>query len=620
MTRPLRRLALALCTAAGMATAAVPSPWPPVLGESLEAFIDDPKAALAQERAEAARAQGERRFWRLLSVARLESTLELDDANAATLAEAATVLSGLEPVDPQAQRWLRAAQFRLQSVGATDASLLAPMAALRAELPAGPMALRCELLDIETWLLNALGSLDEAWRSAEALEACGIETGVSVYRAQAALAQGQIAAALDDGEASRQRAVAHFERATNAVAAGSGRYLRSLIGYAAGTSLADLRLLPQATVHLQRALAISRTLADEAGIIAAQIELAALALGRGRPRDALAPLDEAGALLERFDRGQSLRSLDLQTLRLRAMARLHHPELRAQLARTAALHQDGALPSTRRSLALALAEGYAAVDRHAEAYAAMKRASELEQQARKLGRDAQVLQLQMRYDTARRDAEIAALKHTEETTRLTLQAQAATQRGLWAALAALALGLVAAGMLGWRALKGRRELADLALRDALTGLPNRRAIEAYARAQLQQSQRLGLPFTLALVDLDRFKQVNDRHGHAMGDAVLQALARTAPTVLRAPDRFGRWGGEEFLLVLPGTRGDELGGAFARLLSAFAATEVPGLPVPHGITFSMGGTEASASRDFDALLGEADQRLYAAKAAGRATWR
>lgn len=603
-----------------MAMAAVPSPWPPVLGESLEAFIDDPKAALALERAEAARAQGERRFWRLLSVARLESTLELDDANAATLAEAATVLSGLEPVDPQAQRWLRAAQFRLQSVGATDASLLAPMAALRAELPAGPMALRCELLDIETWLLNALGSLDEAWRSAEALEACGIETGVSVYRAQAALAQGQIAAALDDGEASRQRAVAHFERATDAVAAGSGRYLRSLIGYAAGTSLADLRLLPQATVHLQRALAISRTLADEAGIIAAQIELAALALGRGRPRDALAPLDEAGALLERFDRGQSLRSLDLQTLRLRAMARLHHPELRAQLARTAALHQDGALPSTRRSLALALAEGYAAVDRHAEAYAAMKRASELEQQARKLGRDAQVLQLQMRYDTARRDAEIAALKHTEETTRLTLQAQAATQRGLWAALAALALGLVAAGMLGWRALKGRRELADLALRDALTGLPNRRAIEAYARAQLQQSQRLGLPFTLALVDLDRFKQVNDRHGHAMGDAVLQALARTAPTVLRAPDRFGRWGGEEFLLVLPGTRGDELGGAFARLLSAFAATEVPGLPVPHGITFSMGGTEASASRDFDALLGEADQRLYAAKAAGRATWR
>jgi diguanylate cyclase (GGDEF)-like protein len=290
------------------------------------------------------------------------------------------------------------------------------------------------------------------------------------------------------------------------------------------------------------------------------------------------------------------------------------------MAAAQALELHTALPQARRAMALAMAEGHAALGRHAEAYAAMQAARALDGESRKLGRDAQVLQLQMRYETARRDAEISTLRHKEETAQLTLQAQAATQRGLWAALAALALGLVAVGTGAWRSFKRRRELADLALRDELTGLPNRRAIGAYARAQLQQSQRLGLPFVLALLDLDRFKQVNDRHGHAVGDAVLQALARVAPSVLRAPDRLGRWGGEEFLLVLPGTPGEEIGGVFARLLSAFAVADVPGLPGPHGISFSLGGARAGAGSDLDTLLAEADRQLYAAKEAGRATWR
>ena len=202
----------------------------------------------------------------------------------------------------------------------------------------------------------------------------------------------------------------------------------------------------------------------------------------------------------------------------------------------------------------------------------------------------------------------------------TVQAQSATQRALWGGLSVLSLVLVGVAMLGWRAWRSRRELTDLALRDELTSLPNRRAIEAYARAQLSQSQRLGLPFTIALLDLDHFKQVNDRFGHPAGDALLQALARVVPQVLRAPDRLGRWGGEEFMLVLPGTRGDEIGGVFARLLSAFATVDATGLPSPHGVTFSMGGVEAGPAVGFDALVAAADERLYAAKDAGRATWR
>jgi diguanylate cyclase (GGDEF)-like protein len=99
--------------------------------------------------------------------------------------------------------------------------------------------------------------------------------------------------------------------------------------------------------------------------------------------------------------------------------------------------------------------------------------------------------------------------------------------------------------------------------------------------------------------------------------VLRAFASAVPALLRAPDRLGRWGGEEFLLVLPGTAQHELPGVFLRLRLAFAAATVPGLPVPHGCSFSMGGAEAGVDgTGIEALVEAADRRLYEAKAAGR----
>ncbi len=595
------------------------APWPPLLAASLEVALDDPQAALEPARQRAAAAPSAERLWRWLDVARLEFSLELDAAAAQSLEHARAGLA--DAADrAEAERWLRATELRLASVGAGAPEQLAPAVALRDSLPVGPQVLRCELLDIEAWVLNEMSSLDEAWRAAEALDACGRETGWSFYRAQAALTQGQIAASDRGNPASRAQAVAHFARADAEVGPGPGRHLRSLVAFAAGISLAELGQPAEALTHLQRALATSRDLGDVAGIAAALTESAAIDLDLGRAAAALAPLDEAEALLGDGSSGDPARLVRVRALRLQAMARLKSPGLAERVAQTLAMPLADQLPATRHDLTLAVAEAQAALGRHAEAYASMQRARRHQADARQLARDTQVLALQMRYQTAQRDAELAALRHREETARLTLQAQAATQRGLWAALAALAVLLTAGAWLGWRSWHRRRELADLALRDDLTGLPNRRAIEAYARAQLEQSLRLGLPFVLALVDLDHFKAVNDRHGHPAGDALLQALARVVPQVLRAPDRLGRWGGEEFMLVLPGTRSDELGGVFARLLSAFAVADAAGLPSPHGVSFSLGGVEAQAGDDFEGLLAEADRRLYAAKAAGRATWR
>jgi len=152
--------------------------------------------------------------------------------------------------------------------------------------------------------------------------------------------------------------------------------------------------------------------------------------------------------------------------------------------------------------------------------------------------------------------------------------------------------------------------------DPLTGLPNRRHVFARLATLMTQAAELRLPLTVAVIDLDEFKQINDRHGHAVGDGVLVAFAQRLGGTLRPHDVLGRIGGEEFLLVLMNT---DLAGA-ARVLAAArqslrAGTLVQQAPLLRA-DFSAGATVAQASDSIDTLWERADRALYAAKAAGR----
>jgi len=154
-----------------------------------------------------------------------------------------------------------------------------------------------------------------------------------------------------------------------------------------------------------------------------------------------------------------------------------------------------------------------------------------------------------------------------------------------------------------------------ALVDGLTGLANRRAAAEALHAEAARAGRLETPLSVVLADLDGFKDVNDAHGHAVGDAVLRTFAEVLRETLRDSDVAGRWGGEEFLLLLPGA--DEAGAAqlAERVRIGLAARSVPGLPGLR-VTASFGVAEYAGETNTEQLIAAADSALYRAKRAGK----
>ena len=159
-----------------------------------------------------------------------------------------------------------------------------------------------------------------------------------------------------------------------------------------------------------------------------------------------------------------------------------------------------------------------------------------------------------------------------------------------------------------------RQLEDLVATDELTGLFNRRHFLRLAARELA-SLSPGMQHGLALIDLDHFKRINDQHGHASGDRVLQTFATVAQACLRDGDVLARYGGEEFVLLLPCTDADQLTACCERLREAFANAEPVGLKV-RSISLSAGMTLLEAGDDLDEALNRADQALYRAKHSGR----
>jgi two-component system chemotaxis response regulator CheY len=159
---------------------------------------------------------------------------------------------------------------------------------------------------------------------------------------------------------------------------------------------------------------------------------------------------------------------------------------------------------------------------------------------------------------------------------------------------------------------------ELATTDALTGLLNRRTILDRGAVAYEQSRRQQYPLSVIMADIDHFKQVNDACGHQAGDRVLTAVAASLRSGIRRYDQIGRYGGEEFLAVLPGCAAADVIAVAERMRCAVEALEMFENETPLRLTasFGMASSIGNDEGNVEMLIAAADRALYEAKAAGR----
>ena len=164
------------------------------------------------------------------------------------------------------------------------------------------------------------------------------------------------------------------------------------------------------------------------------------------------------------------------------------------------------------------------------------------------------------------------------------------------------------------------QLEKLAMVDSLTGLLNRRAIYKFARGELERARRVSEPISVIFLDVDKFKEVNDEHGHLTGDEALKLIAQVIKKRSRAYDGLGRWAGDEFLIVLPGADAVDAQNAAERIIEGIANTK---LALPKGGILSLSASAGVATQAkmtgaialLDDIIQGADEALYRAKKAG-----
>jgi len=338
----------------------------------------------------------------------------------------------------------------------------------------------------------------------------------------------------------------------------------------------ELGMLDRAAAECNNALRLFTASHSADSVKETKVQLARIDLAAGHADRALATLNEV------LDRGGA----DLLPARV---ASLYQWRARAN----AALHDFRA--------------AYGDLAEYARRYAAANDAERIKVAAA----------LRARFETDREIERNSQLKHQLGASQEEAQRQAQTLR--WNAVAAV-MGVLVIVMLVYFLYVNRRyrqQLVKLASLDGLTGLPNRRRTAELAMAALANATAAQTPLTVAIIDMDHFKIINDRCGHATGDFVLKEFARVGREALRDCDVLGRWGGEEFLLIMPEATLEFAIAALERMRTLVFAIRLPASGARLRVSLSAGlATSARHGRTLDEMIARADSALYAAKNEGR----
>ena len=387
------------------------------------------------------------------------------------------------------------------------------------------------------------------------------------------------------------------------------RFLRARILLAMGNS-------GQAIEQLQLARAISIDLDDKQGVAFADQALCRAHIERGEFGIAR---DECHSALRTFTQSQSPDMIkSTQLLLARDDFAQDHVE-RARTLLEAVLDRGGTdIAAHELMQAYALrAQVNASLQDYPQAYRDLNTYVERYRAANDVERGRQITALSAQLESDRAIERNATLQHELALSNERSRAQALQL--LWTRIATVVgAGIIA--LLSYLLVinrRYRRQLVRQANQDALTGLPNRRRTAERLADRLHEATALGQPLTVALLDFDHFKQINDRYGHACGDFVLREFARLSRTVLRADDTLGRWGGEEFLLILPHCKLDDAYRGVERLRRLVEDLRLPGAPPDTRVSISAGlATKITARMSPEELVASADKALYDAKSGGR----
>ena len=546
-----------------------------------------------------------------------------DDAGVDRTVEQLRVLA--EGASPRVAAWarvaadaVRAQRLRRQGpVGRADRLLSDAVAGLPADVPA---PLRLHFVNTLAGLKEQGGKFDDAVRLYQEAIALGKALAVPPWQ-QVDLVRSLAYTLFRAGQHDRAlqvqaQAMALARAAQDDLALSTVHTTESILLTDSDTAASEAAARA-ALSHAQRAGA-------ERDEVLATANLADLYLRRGDYKQALVHAEHALPLARR------LKYIDAQTVALaniglaQIMLGRKDEGLRNARASVALDEQTGSLDS----LVLTHAEVGQYLERAGylvEAYAERREQRRLAEQLFRRDQQQAVIELQEGFDHEQRQSALALLDGESRIQQAQLVSQQ-LQQWLWATGAAIGLALAVLGTLLLRRVRAgnaqlaraNAQLSELSERDVLTGLANRRHFQSALRARGSEAAVAG---TLMLIDIDHFKHINDRYGHAAGDGVLVEVARRLRAALRDDDLIVRWGGEEFLVLVKSTQRGEVDALVQRLLLAVASQPVlrGALPVP--VSASIGFASFPLEPTLLALRVEqavdlVDTVMYLAKAHGR----
>lgn len=381
-----------------------------------------------------------------------------------------------------------------------------------------------------------------------------------------------------------------------------------------GTTFQSKGDLVAAELYLRRALATFQKLERAPDVAYTKRALGSNLMKQGRATEALRLLDETVAFYERQqDKDNAAMSRQYRGMAYRRLGRF--PEALSELdSARRFFEQDNNVRYLEKN-AEEVTLIYAQLGDWRKAYEASARHEALAQTLATTRRDELASRLRVEFDTERKDQQNRALAR-ENALRATALHEAERSRRLQIVVSALtALLATAMAILFWRQVVNTRRMRAMAMTDELTRLPNRRHILVTADIAFDLAKREGRAAAVIVLDIDRFKKINDTFGHAAGDVVLQSVARVCRVELRGGDQIGRIGGEEFLVVLHSATEQQAREIAERLRLAVERLDFSSIAPDLRVTISL-GVRVANEYDSGAAIAAADSMLYRAKESGR----